>query len=89
MNLSEEIFGTVETIGNVQTYGYVGDPLPDQPVAHYINTIPNWTISYPYGPSAREQVQDEILTKVAEAIESDDLKKAKELLALAKTLKEL
>lgn len=34
-------------------------------------------------------VQDEILTKMAEAIEDNDLKKARELVKLAKALKEL
>lgn len=48
-----------------------------------------WTYGYNCYKSAREQVQDEILTKVAQAVEEDDLKKAKQLLALAKQLKEL
>ena len=48
----------------------------------------SWPYAYPT-KSAREQVQDEILTKMAAAIESDDLKKAKELVKLAKALKEL
>jgi hypothetical protein len=48
-----------------------------------------WTFTYPEAKSAREQVQEEILSKVAQAIGSDDLAKAKELLALAKALKEL
>lgn len=39
--------------------------------------------------SAREQVQDEILAKIAQAIATNNLKKAKELLELAKKLKEL
>ena len=80
MNLIWEEPSTVQNV--VHSNYYVGDPMPN---ANYFNTS-NWTVSY---PSAREQVQEEILTKVAEAIESDDLKKAKELLELAKALKEL
>ena len=57
-----------------------------QPTIGYIESTPWYT--YPI-KSAREQVQDEILTKMAEAIESDDLKKAKELVKLAQALKEL
>ena len=79
--------GEVFDVSNVQTYGdvsYVGD----QPVNSIIVTNTN---PWYYTPikSAREQVQDEILTKMAEAIERDDLKKAKELVKLAKALKEL
>lgn len=52
------------------------------------DTVTSWQWYYP-AKSAREQVQDEILTKVAAAIQADDLKKAKQLLELAKALKEL
>ena len=37
----------------------------------------------------REQVCDEIMMKMVEAIESDDLKQAKKLAKLAKAIKEL
>jgi len=57
-----------------------------QPTIGYVELTP-W-YSYPT-KSAREQVQDEILAKMAAAIEIDDLKKAKELVKLAKALKEL
>jgi len=39
--------------------------------------------------SAREQVIDEILTKMAEAVSKDDFKQAKKLAQLAKAVKEL
>jgi hypothetical protein len=52
-----------------------------------VQTYP-WPYTYPT-KSAREQVQDEILMKIAVAIESDDLEKAKELVKLAKAIKEL
>lgn len=39
--------------------------------------------------SAREQVQDEILSKMAVAIQKEDLVLAKKLMALAVSLKEL
>lgn len=49
-----------------------------------------WTWNYTYPTkTAREQVQEEILTKMSEAIKSEDLKRAKELVALAKAIKEL
>jgi hypothetical protein len=48
-----------------------------------------WTVSYYNVKSAREQVQDEILNKMSEAVEADDLKKVKELIKLAKQIKEL
>jgi hypothetical protein len=59
------------------------------PTVDYIQQV-NWPW-YTFWPnkSAREQVQDEILSKIALAVESDDFEKAKELLALAKQLKEL
>lgn len=41
------------------------------------------------GKSAREKVQDEILGKIADALEANDLKKARELAKLAKAIKEL
>lgn len=73
---------------------YVGDPLPEQPENSFqIQTTSNWPWCgcYHYVPtkSAREQVQDEILTKMAEAVERNDLKEAKKLVELAKALKEL
>lgn len=39
--------------------------------------------------SAREQVIDEILTKMAEAVSKDDFKQAKKFAQLAKAIKEL
>ena len=91
--LGEEIAGTVETIGDVQTYGggyYVGDPIPEQPANQFsISTAYPYCSCWHVTKSAREQVQDEILTKMAEAIEADDMKKAKKLVELAKALKEL
>jgi hypothetical protein len=64
-----------------------GSVFPDQS-CHYVQSMP-WTyVPYPT-KSAREQVQDEILIKLAEAIEGNDLKKARQLIELAKTLKEL
>lgn len=69
---------------------YVGDPQPESPVGNYtMTTTYPWHVCYYGQKSAREQVQDEILTKMADAIENDDLKKAKELIKLAKALKEL
>jgi len=87
----------VETIGNIQLFGnevngnyYVGDPLPEQPANNFTITTTPWTYGcWHVTKSAREQVQEEILTKMAEAIEGDDLKKARKLVKLAKALKEL
>lgn len=71
----------VFTASDTYNYGYV-DGLPEGYNSNWLYyTIPQ--------KSAREQVQDEILVKMAKAIEADDLKKAKQLVALAKTLKEL
>ena len=63
------------------------DGLPSSSIGPQITTYP-WTYTYPT-KSAREQVQDEILMKMAQAIEGDDLEKARELVKLAKALKEL
>jgi len=52
-------------------------------------TITTSTICACGGKSAREKVQEEILNKMAEAVENDDLKKARELAKLAKALKEM
>ncbi len=69
---------------SVYTYGEVNY------IQHDNNnfTIQPW-VQYTMGKTAREQVQDEILIKMAQAIEIDDLKKAKELAKLAKAIKEL
>ncbi len=73
-----EDFQTVQTIGEVTSYGIdLGSNCTPQ-----INNNICWT--YSCSKSAREQVQEEILTKMAEAIEGDDLKKARELVKLAK-----
>ncbi len=83
---AEGIHGTpVESFGEQYSYGVVDNCIPE-PSINYMQTTP-WYV-YPT-KSAREQVQDEILTKMAEAIEGDDLKKARELVKLAKALKEL
>ena len=54
-----------------------------------VNNQTFWTWPHYCTKSAREQVQDEILAKMADAIERNDLKKAKELAKLAKAIKEL
>ena len=70
--------------GSNYTEGHISD-FQLQPAVNYMQT--DW--NFAQLKSAREQVQDEILTKVAAAIKGDDINKAKELLALAKQLKEL
>ena len=82
---SEGIHGTPVNVAEQYSYGVIDNCTPE-PTIGYMQTTP-WYV-YPT-KSAREQVQDEILTKMAEAIEGDDLKKAKELVKLAKALKEL
>ena len=86
---AEGIHGTpvngVFTVGEVQSYGTVDNCILE-PTIGYMQTTP-WYV-YPT-KSPREQVQDEILTKMAAAIEKEDLKKARELVKLAKALKEL
>jgi hypothetical protein len=82
---------TNEIIGIDENY-YIGDPLPDQPAVNYLQTsldVNSWSYCCCRLKSPREKVQEEILTKMADAIESDDLKKARELVKLAKALKEL
>lgn len=60
--------------------------------ANYLQTLDNGFTWYPT-PNDRsrafEAVQEAILDKIAEAVEDDNIKRAKELLALAKKLKEL
>ncbi len=72
----------LEQMNYVESDGSVGDS----------NTFP-WTVTTACCTcavkSAREQVQDQILLKMVEAIDANDLKKAKELAKLAKALKEL
>lgn len=79
----EEGMQLVQDCSEVSSYGIIGD---QPPVVNYMQTTP-WYV-YPT-KSAREQVQDEILTKMATAIEANDLKQAKKLVELAKALKEL
>ncbi len=85
----------IESHGEVISYGtvdsasiipYVGDPIP---TIGYFHT--NCCSCYHVYPtkSAREQVIDEILTKMAEAVSKDDFKTAKTLAQLAKAVKEL
>lgn len=73
------------SIGSNTNWQYQEQPQID--MSTIVQTYP-WTYTYPT-KSAREQVQDEILTKIAQAIEGDDLEKARELVKLAKALKEL
>jgi hypothetical protein len=75
----------VFTVGDQYSYG-IGDCTPESQM-NYVQTYP-WTWTCPV-KSAREQVQDEILIKMATAIEANDLKQAKKLVELAKALKEL
>lgn len=49
----------------------------------------NWPWYCCHMKSAREQVQDEILVKMTEAIQANDFKRAEELVKLAKAIKEL
>ena len=69
---------------NIANYVHVDDstfvPLP---ITQQI------TNAYWSNKTPREQVCDEIMLKMAEAIESDDLKQAKKLAKLAKAIKEL
>lgn len=58
------------------------------PYGEYFNTF-TYVQRHCCDKSSREKVQDEILTKMAEAIEKNDLMKARQLVDLAKALKEL
>lgn len=89
----------VETVGEITNYGvadsvavgsipYIGDPIST--VQYHYHT--NWCSCCYHvcsTKSAREQVIDEILTKMADAVSKDDFKQAKKLAQLAKAVKEL
>lgn len=77
---------------SIDSVGYV-EPLGSVQITDQQNCVTTWPNTWTYYSvpckSAREQVQDEILMKVAEAVKNEDLKRANELLKLAKALKEL
>lgn len=87
----------IESHGEVISYGsadscsilpYIGDPIPTPQYVFHTNWC---SCCYRVGTvkSAREQVIDEILTKMADAVSKDDFKTAKVLAQLAKAVKEL
>lgn len=90
----------IESHGEVTNYGvadaavvgsilpYIGDPLPNIQYVQHTNWCSCCYHVYPT-KSAREQVIDEILTKMADAVSKDDFKQAKKLAQLAKAVKEL
>jgi hypothetical protein len=79
--------------GEVTSYGTVDSVAIGTPTIGYLQT--HWCgcycSHYHVAPvkSAREQVIEEIMTKMADAVSKDDFKQAKKLAQLAKAVKEL
>lgn len=102
MNYSEIALNGNWQVGDVKTYGEVTNYGVADSVAIGTDSVPtigyfqtNWCgcccSHYHLSPikSAREQVIEEIMTKMADAVSKDDLKTAKQLAQLAKQVKEL
>lgn len=91
----------IDSASNTQDYGEVtsygiGDStgiVNTMPTIGYLQTnVCGWCCShYHIAPvkSAREQVIEEIMTKMADAVSKEDFKQAKTLAQLAKAVKEL
>jgi len=87
-SVDQAINGVADSVVVGSILPYIGDPLPNIQYVYHIN----WCSCCHYVgtvKSAREQVIDEILTKMADAVSKDDFKKAKQLAQLAKQVKEL